>query len=188
MDELAIRKLLSDGRQNEAFDQIVELFREKVFHLALAITRNHATAADLAQESLLRVWKALNTYNGTASLSTWIYTITRNACYSEIERQKRRAAISLDAPETAPIVERLAATESVSTGAGMDVEQLVGQLPEKLERVVRLFYLEQKSVEETATLLGIPMNSVKVFLFRARKELARLAIDKKSTRFQISQP
>lgn len=188
MDEAAICRLIADGRYEKAFDGIVELFGRKVFHLAIGIVRNEATAADLAQEALLRVWKAIGTYNGTASLSTWIYTITRNACFSELQRAKRRGAISLDAPELAPVVEGMTAPEQASSGAGMDVELLVSLLPEKSQRVIRLFYLEQKSVEETAALLGIPANSVKVYLFRARKELARLAADRRSTLFQMNQP
>lgn len=175
MDETDIRQLLAAGRQREAFERIVERIQEKVFHLALSMTRNESTARDMAQEALLRVWKALPAYNGNASLSTWIYTITRNVCLTELARAARRFALPLDAPESGCTLETLAAPEPTEAAAGMDIETILARLPEKYRQVLRLFYLEQKSYEETATLLGLPVGTVKTNLFRARKELTRLA-------------
>jgi len=181
MDETDIRQLLAAGQPREAFDRIVERFQEKIFHLALSMTRDSSTACDMAQEALLRVWKALPAYNGSASLSTWIYTITRNVCLTELRRAARRSAVSLDAPESAGTLETLAAPNSLEAAAGMDIEAVLAHLPENYQRVLRLFYLEQKSYEETAALLGLPLGTVKTFLFRARKELARLAAQSLST-------
>lgn len=180
MDETEIRKLLDAGEHREAFERIVDAFQEKTFHLALSLTRNHATARDLAQDSLLRVWKALPSYNGTASLSTWIYTITRNCCLTELARARRRQALSLDEPDSALNADTLAAPDLPEATSGLDVEAMLSRLPERTHRVVRLFYLEQKSYEETAALLGVPLGTLKTLLFRARKELARMAAESPS--------
>jgi len=177
MDETEIRKLLAAGEHREAFERIVDAYQEKTFHLALGLTRNHATARDLAQDSLIRVWKALPSYNGTASLSTWIYTITRNCCLTELARAKRRQALSLDEPDSAFNSDTLAAPEAPEATSGMDVEAMLNRLPERTQRVLRLFYLEQKSYEETAALLGVPLGTLKTLLFRARNELARMAAE-----------
>lgn len=174
MDETDIRQLLAAGDQRKAFERIVERLQEKIFHLALSMTRNEATARDLAQESLLRVWKALPAYNGNASLSTWIYTITRNVCLTELTRAARRQAMSLDAPESAGTLQSLTAPQASDGAAHLDIEAMLSRLPEKYQRVLRLFYLEQKSYEETAALLGLPVGTVKTNLFRARKELIEL--------------
>ena len=184
MDETDIRQLLAAGRQRDAFERIVERLQENIFHLALSMTRNEATARDLAQESLLRVWKALPAYNGSASLSTWIYTITRNVCLTELARAARKQAVPLDAPESAGLVDALVSPEASEAGSGLDIETMLGRLPAKHQRVLRLFYLEQKSHEETAALLGLPLGTVKTNLFRARKELARLAARNES----VTQP
>lgn len=175
MDETEIRKLLAAGEHREAFERIVDAFQEKTFHLALSLTRNHATARDLAQDALIRVWKALPGYNGSASLSTWIYTITRNCCLTEIARARRRHALSLDEPDSPINAETLAAPDEAEATSGMDVEAMLTRLPERTQRVLRLFYLEQKSYDETAALLGIPLGTLKTLLFRARRELARMA-------------
>jgi RNA polymerase sigma-70 factor (ECF subfamily) len=177
MDEADIRRLLADGRSREAFEQLVARFQEKVFHLALSMTRNEATAQDLAQDIFLRLWKALPVYDGRASLSTWIYTISRNVCLNELQRAARKSTVSLDAPESVHALETLAAPESATptAGAAQDIEAALARLPVKQQQVLRLYYLEQKSYEATATLLGLPMGTVKTLLFRARQELARQA-------------
>lgn len=179
MDEADIHQLLADGRPREAFERLVGRFQKKVFHLALSMSHNEATAQDLAQDVFLRVWKALPVYDGRASLSTWIYTISRNVCLNELQRAARKNTVPLDAPELARTVETLAALDSAeaSIGASQDIEAVLARLPVKYQQVLRLFYLEQKSYEETAALLGLPMGTVKTFLFRARKELARLATE-----------
>ena len=178
-DESDIHELLEAHRLREAFERIVDRFQEKVFHLALSLTRNHATAADLAQEAFLRVWKALPGYNGTASLSTWIYTITRNACLTELKRSSRKQAVPLDAPESEELAGSLAAPECLEAGATDDIESSLAGLPDHFRRVLELFYLEQKSYEETSALLGLPMGTVKTHLFRARRELVRLSNTKR---------
>lgn len=175
MDETDIRDDLAAGRHREAFERIVDRFQQKVFHLALGMARHEATARDLAQDALLRVWKALPAYDGRASLSTWIYTITRNVCLTELARAARRPAVSLDAPESAGTRDSLAAPAAAEAGAALDLAPLLARLPDRHQQVLRLFYLEQKSYEETAALLGQPLGTVKTNLFRARQALVRLA-------------
>lgn len=175
IDETRIHQFLAAGQPREAFELIVERFREKIFHLALSMTKNPETAADLAQDTLLRVWKALPAYNGTASLSTWIYTIARNVCLTEVSRSARRRTVPLDAPGSAEIVADLEAPTMVESGASIDIEGALARLPERHQRVLRLFYLEQRSYEETAELLALPLGTMKTHLFRARRELVRMA-------------
>ena len=78
MPEQEIRALLDRRRWEQAFESIVAEYQGKVFRLAYSILGNRAQAEDAAQESLLRVWRAIETYNGKASISTWLYAITRN--------------------------------------------------------------------------------------------------------------
>ena len=176
-DEADIRQLLAGGRPREAFEVIMTRYQDRVFHLALSMTRNEATARDQTQEAFLRLWRALPAYNGRAAVSTWLYTISRNVCLSEIKRAARRQAQSLDAPESTATLETLAApdTGEPTAGTAMDADTILRQLPEKYQQVLRLYYLEQKSYEETAALLGQPLGTVKTNLFRARKALAASA-------------
>ena len=73
---------------------MLKRYEGKIFRLCCVMLRDRAQAEDAAQESLVRIWKALDRYDGSASLSSWIYAITRNRCLTALER--RRVMDSLD--------------------------------------------------------------------------------------------
>ncbi len=172
-----IRRGIAAGMYGEAFELVVERYSQKVFHLAFGMLRNETQAEDLAQEVLVKVWKALPGYTGEASLSTWIYAITRNTCLTELKKRSRRPTVSLHDPEFEPALQSLPALQTAEPEAGleMDVAGMLEQLPEKYRQVITLFYLEQKSYEDVSSLLGLPMGTVKTFLYRAKRELLKIA-------------
>jgi RNA polymerase sigma-70 factor (ECF subfamily) len=175
MDGGTIEGHLAAGRHARAFDLIVPAFRDRVFRLAYSILRERAAAEDAAQETLVRVWKALPGFDGRAALGTWIYAITRNTCLMELRR--RRPTVSFDDPDSA---EAQHAVTTSATGPAEDPERdnllrLVGTLPQNQQQAVRLFYLEERSYEAVAAALDMPLGTVKNLLFRARKRLMELA-------------
>lgn len=173
-----IRQFLRESHLREAFDLVVERYRDKVFRLAMTFVRNETAAEDLAQDILVRVWKGLPGFHGEASLSTWIYTIARNTCLTEVKRRSAHPTVSLDAglgdDPDGPSLE-LAAPATEESAGRLDVPALLDQLSPRYRQVLMLFYFEQKGYEEVATMLGIPLGTVKTLIFRARKELMRLA-------------
>lgn len=170
-----IEQLLASGQYNPAFERVLDAFQDKVFRLAFSFVREAAAAEDLTQEIFLKVWKALPTYHGGASLSTWIYTISRNTCLTEIKRRSNRPTVSLNEPLGEDGHDRLSslAAPEETMGNDLDAHALLARLPEKYRQVLTLFYLEQRSYEEVGELLGIPMGTVKTFLYRAKKELLK---------------
>jgi len=165
---------LAAGRHARAFDLLVPEFQERVFRLAFSILKNRAAAEDAAQETFVRVWKALPGFDGRAALGTWIYAITRNTCLMDLRR--RRAAMSLDDPdsEAAAAVEAQIATAPAPDPERDNLLKLLEQLPENQQQAVRLFYLEERSYEAVAESLGMPLGTVKNLLHRARKQLMTL--------------
>jgi RNA polymerase sigma-70 factor (ECF subfamily) len=172
-----IRQLLAAQRYHEAFELLVERFQDKVFRLAISLVRDETLAQDMTQEILLRTWKGLPGYSGAASVSTWLYTISRNTCFTELKRRAARSTVSFDAPQMQGALERVPAAPGAEpeAGAEMDVQTMLAGLPEKYRQVITLFYLEQKSYEEVAAMLGLPMGTVKTYLHRAKKELLKLS-------------
>jgi RNA polymerase sigma-70 factor (ECF subfamily) len=166
---------LKAGRHRAAFEVVLPRYRDRVFRLSLSILRDPTAAEDAAQDVFLRLWKALSGYNGSAALSTWIYAITRNTCVSLL--RKRRPQISLDEPLFADDDNgaglQLAAPEQ-DDSAVASVEKLLDHLPERYRQAVVLFYMEDKSYEQTAAALGLPLGTVKALLHRARKRLIEL--------------
>ena len=163
-----IVELLRCGGQAAAFELVAERYEAKVYRLCVALLRNPATAQDIAQESLIRVWKALPGYDGRASLSTWIYAITRNRCLTSLQRARETLSLSDEAVQAE--AEAVAASDA-DTGAVAAIRRLVDELPETARRVITLFYFEEHSVAEVAIMLGRPEGTVKTHLFRARAAL-----------------
>ena len=170
MDE-DIRRHLDSGDLRRAFDLLVDRYQDKVFHLALGLMRDWDAAEDMTQEIFIRVWKGLAGYTGAASLSTWIYTIGRNACLTELKRRASSPKVCAEAS----VLERAAAAQVPGPDEGtIDVRALLGRLPERYRRAMTLYYLEEKSYQEVAEMLGIPLGTVKTFLHRAKKELVEI--------------
>jgi len=172
-----IREQLGAREYRAAFEPLVERYKDKIFRLCVSMLRNETQAEDVTQDIFLRIWKALPGFQGQASLSTWIYAISRNCCLTELKKQTAHRTDSLDRPEIGLAAEELTALHAnvMETGAELDVHWMVNQLPERYRRVIALFYLEQKSYEEVAVMLGLPLGTVKTFLYRAKKELIKLA-------------
>jgi RNA polymerase sigma-70 factor (ECF subfamily) len=173
--DAGIEELLAAGRHARAFDLVVPAFQDRVFRLAYSILRDRAAAEDAAQETFVRVWKALPGFDGRAALGTWIYAITRNTCLMELRR--RRPTVSFDDPDSA---EASHAAASIATGPAEDPEhdnllRLLGTLPRNQQEAVRLFYLEDRSYDAVAEQLDMPLGTVKNLLHRARKRLMELA-------------
>lgn len=166
---------LQAKQYREAFAMLLPRYRDKVFRLSFSMLRERAMAEDTTQDIFLRVWRALPGFAGQSALSTWIYAIAKNACLSEL--RKRKPTVSLDQNDDEdgynPAVAALAAPEA-DDSATVSVGQLLDQLPERYRQAVVLFYMEDKSYEQTATSLGLPLGTVKALLHRARKRLIEL--------------
>ena len=165
----AIIQLVQAGRGREAFDQLVPAYRRRVFGLAYSILRERTAAEDLAQEVFVKLWKALPRYDGRAKLSTWVYAITRNAAVSALRSSRR--SVSMSDEGVLAEVEAIAAAPGAEPGdAGL--RRQVEALPEKQRQAVTLYYLDERPVDEVAEMMGIPVNTVKTHLHRARASLA----------------
>jgi RNA polymerase sigma-70 factor (ECF subfamily) len=154
----------------EEFERIVRDYQDRIFRLACAILGNPAAAEEAAQEALFRIWKGLPRFRGESSLSTWIYAITRNACLTARGRAGPRME-SLEEPAGLHEAEKLSAA-GWQAAPVPDVAALLDSLPAKYREVVALFYMQEKSYDEVANMLGLPVGTVKTYLFRARKSMA----------------
>ena len=166
--------LLQSGALEAAFQRTLARYQDKVYRLCCTLLRDPTAAEDAAQESLVRIWKAMGSYDGRASLSTWVYTITRNRCLSAIARRRELASLSDAAVEAEAEAQgqQLGASVSEPQDMSATLRALVDLLPERYRRTLLLFYYEDRSVSEVASMLGMPEGTVKTSLFRARAALA----------------
>ena len=162
------------------YEAIVQRYARHVYNIAYRMAGNEADARDLVQEAFLRVYRALRRVEADAPLERWLYRIVSNLHIDLLRKRPRTRVESLDAPvETArgEVSREIADLES-SPEAILDREQLdaaiqraLGTLPQELRLVVVLSDIEGLAYEEIATMLRIPLGTVKSRLHRARQTL-----------------
>lgn len=155
----------------EAFRELVEIYKKPVFNLALRMLNNREDAADVAQETFLRVFRHIGQFNPQHKFSSWTYTITSRLCLDRLRRMKNISqGINEDLPDRNPLPEE----QVIINQMRHDLNLAIANLPEKYRLVVVLRHVNELSYEEIAAVLGIPVNTVKTHLFRGREMLKQI--------------
>ena len=125
-------------------------------------------AEEVAQDAFVRVWRALPAFRGESSFGTWLHRIVARRAIDRAAllrgRRSREAALDAAGEPGAPEAPR----DLDAALRARRLERLMGGLSEVQRAAVSLFYWEDRSVDEVATLLGLPANTVKTHLSRAR--------------------
>ncbi len=153
----------------QQFAEILSAYQDKVFRLCCAMLGDRALAEEAAQEAFVRIWKALPRFRGESALSTWIYSIARNACLTARKSKAFERGLSLELPGVRFAAERARAE---APDRSVDILRYVAELPPHYREVVLLFHMQEKSYDEVAAMLDLPLGTVKTYLHRARKQLA----------------
>lgn len=143
--------------------------KDKLFRLALRITLDRAEAEDITQDTLLRVWERRDSLAAVQSLEAYCLTVCRNLSLDRVRRQEAgRLSLDetgMDRPDATPSAqERMEHDERLQR-----VGRIFDRLPAKLRAVMQLRDVEEKTTRETADIMGVSEENVKVMLFRARK-------------------
>jgi RNA polymerase sigma-70 factor (ECF subfamily) len=160
------------AERDEAFDRWVLPELATMYRVAVAITRDHAEAEDLVQDSLVRAYQALDRFDG-ANPRAWLLTIVRN---THINRNRRRRPGLLHDPDG---IDRQAQTapgadiEALAAIFDTQVEQALRQLPEDQQAVIELVDVAGLSYQQAADALGVPTGTVMSRLHRGRKRIKR---------------
>jgi RNA polymerase sigma-70 factor (ECF subfamily) len=169
-DELALRGAAGDGA---AFVLLVERYKRPVYALAYRILGNSADAEDAAQETFVRAYTRLGTYQPGGRFGSWLLAITSHWC---IDHLRRRRSVSLDSNsavygflDSGELPETLALRAERQD----EVRQWLLGLPEAYRLVLILRYWHDLSYAEISTATGLPVSTVRMRLFRARQLLMR---------------
>jgi RNA polymerase sigma-70 factor (ECF subfamily) len=175
MDDSAIVAAVRAGQRDAVLSAILPQYRRKVYSLAWSIVKNSAVADDVAQDVFIKVWRALPSFDGRATFSTWIYAITRNAAISTLRQRRPQVSLQdeivLAEAETALAARAPEVPEERGAAEAERLATALADLPEKQRQVVTLFYLQERSYDEVAEMLAMPLGTVKTLLHRARGRL-----------------
>ncbi|MEV6303532.1 RNA polymerase sigma factor [Actinoplanes sp. NPDC051861] len=139
-----------------------------------ALRRVLADAADVedaAQETLIAVSRGIGTFAGRARFTTWLHRVATNAALDVLRRRDRGGIPSQDLPEPALRAGELRRMSSIAA-TRLDVENAMRLLPDRYREALRLREWEQRSYEEIAAELDLPVNTVRTHISRGRRLLA----------------
>jgi len=182
---LNVADLVSSAQAGDlqAFNQIVLLYQDRIFSLAMRILGDEASAEDITQNTFLTVYLKLRGFRN-GSFHSWLYRIATNACIDELRRHKRYPTLSLEYPEDGeeklfpsndfPDHGILPEAEVERRELKQVIQQALNRLDEDQRVVVVLVDLLDCDYPEAAQILGIPLGTVKSRLARARLRLRHL--------------
>lgn len=171
------------ARDERAFNELVQLYGERVYRLVHRMLGRREEAEDMAQEVFVQVFKAIDQFRGDSKLGTWIYRIAVNTCKNRSKYLSRRHSDKEE--EFEPLAERSAVGDAGGGSseyaqpdqvvAGYQVETIVrrciSELDEDFREVLILRDLEDLSYEDIVAITGHPEGTVKSRLHRARAML-----------------
>ena len=159
------------------FQALSQRHCDEIYRYALGLLGSAADAEDATQEALLRLWNHLPRLN-LFNIRAWLFRTTRNYCLDQILRRSRMVSPNADLDETMEDwPDEVAVDPSFAADANCQLEQArlaVLKLPETLRSVFVLYEVNGLRYREIATTLGMPVNSVKVNLLRARQKLSKI--------------
>lgn len=168
----------------EAFNEIVERYKDGVYNYIWRMISNRDDVDDLAQEVFVRAFGSIKRFRQESNLRTWLYRIASNICIDKYRRSAPEKALRvpferetdddswepIELPDSSLDPSRIFDQKELR----VEIDEALLKLPEKLRSVIVLYDLESLSYEEIAETLGCPLGTVKSRLFKARMQLRAL--------------
>ncbi|WP_066634489.1 RNA polymerase sigma factor [Desulfolucanica intricata] len=178
-DDVLIEK--SKQGDLDAFEQLVRRYENKIYNICYRFMGNHADASDLAQETFIRLYKALPKFRGESGFMTWLYRICGNVCRDELRRQQRRQKVFLDESSNGPVLSASIRSQDLLPEEMLERQELklmiqscMNSLSEDHRLILILREIQGLSYEELAEVLDCTLGTVKSRLSRARLALKEI--------------
>ncbi|MEO1434727.1 MAG: sigma-70 family RNA polymerase sigma factor [Bacteroidota bacterium] len=174
-DHQHIAEILAGNKK--AFSHLVVKYQDLVFTICMRVLKRREEAEEAAQDSFVKAFKRLRSYRKEAKFSTWLYRIAYNTAI-DYSRKVQHHTISID--------EKPSITDGFDFRLPTQWEQLkkneqqkylqeaIQLLPAEEGSIITLYYLHERSVEETSKIVNLSVSNVKVKLFRSRQKLRRI--------------
>ena len=167
------------GGREEAFGILVKRYRQELYYFLIRFTGSRHSAEDVFQDTFMQVHISVNQFKTSKRFKPWLFTIAANKARDHLRRSKRRATAPLSAPiqagseEERQFLDLMQADlpfpedEAALRETQERVRQVVQSLPDHLREILLLAYFHQFPYKEIASILGIPLGTVKSRLHTA---------------------
>lgn len=169
-DKELVSMLSEPATRKEGFSAMVRQYSEQLYWHIRHIVLNHEDANDVLQNTFLKAWKNLDTFQGKSSLGTWLYRIAVNESLDFIRRQKQQGNISAD--EDLGVANRLLADEYFDGDHTQALlQEAVSKLPDVQRTVFTMKYFEDKKYSEISKILQTSEGALKASYHLAVKKI-----------------
>ncbi|MBD3232942.1 MAG: sigma-70 family RNA polymerase sigma factor [candidate division Zixibacteria bacterium] len=168
-DKELIRRVIQ-GDKN-AFNLIVNKYKDKVFKTAMRMVRNKDDAYDITQEVFIRAYKGLKNFKGDSNLYTWLYRITVNNCLNFTSRDKFKTMASVADLTTPPVSSLTPESQLKESQLFEMLDEAIEQLPPQQRAVFIMRYYDEMTHAEIAKILNRSEGAIKANYFQAVKKL-----------------
>lgn len=176
MDELLLRK--AQHGDPEAFEQLITPLEQLIWRICWHYTGNRESAEDCGQETMIRIWRSLDSYRGDCALESWAYRIAANCCMDYLRKKKRDKSVSMepmqeqgfDPADPSPGTEE----QVVAADEQKRLREAITMLPEDQREALIMTQLEKVPYEEAAKLLGVSEGTIKSRVNRAKARLKEI--------------
>ena len=182
-DLIIIRSVLSGD--SSQFALLWQKYNKQIFASVLKLVRSIDDADDIVQDTFLKAFNALHSYNQTFPFPAWLYKIASNTCIDYFRRKRIRPIsienINRDGGDIYDIIPDKSTPIDVNIINNETKEELlkaVEQLPLRFKQCIQLRHFEELSYEEISIKMNLPLGTVKITLFRARKMLLNMLSNK----------
>ena len=173
MDELLLKR--AQRGDPEAFEQLLTPMEKFIWRVCWHYTGDREASEDCGQETMIRIWRALESYRGDCTFESWVYRIAANCCLDWLRKKKRDRSESIeplrekgfDPAETGPGTEE----KVVAADEHRQMRECIARLPEDQREALVLTQLEGVPYEEAAVRLGTTEGTVKSRVNRAKAKL-----------------
>ena len=164
---------------DRAYQKLMHKYHDQIFNFIYRMIHDREQVEDLTQEAFIKAFSSLRSFNEEFAFSTWLYKIATNNCIDYIRKRKLQM-YSIDKPIESkdgdytfelPDESSEADKTLISDQRSVLLREAIGHLPEKYRRVIHLRHVEERSYEEIAKALKLPIGTVKAHIFRARELL-----------------
>ncbi len=181
-DELILKVQKGDSY---SFDLLVKRYQKKIYFLAYRMVKNHDYADDLAQETFIHAYSAIQTFKVEYSFYTWLYRICMNLSINFLKRQKFMIPESQFEEGASPLEKETSRVDPSNHLASKELEikidKALNSLPPKFKAVLILRIYDDLSYEEIAQTLNISTGTVMSRLFRARERMQEMLKEYKNS-------
>lgn len=172
MDDIYIQKVLKGDA--DAFRFIIRSYKDMAYSLAMSVVKDEFIAQEVLQTSFVNAFSNLATFKGKSKFSTWLYRIVINEAFKLLKKQGNSTIIYGE-----PLVNTACEIDDFSLQIEVDdkryyINEALKKLSPKESLALRLFYLEENSIEEMIEITGWTSSNIKVILHRARTNMKQM--------------